>query len=228
MLSPLAVLLALTAVFASAQSPSDKSVDVGEEPKHHLAFENEYVRAFEVSVPAGAETLIHRHSKPYIYVTIGNADIRNEVVGKDPATIHPKDGEVKFVQGGFAHTAVNVGKTDFHNVTIELLKTSDRKDVPPATVQGVSSAVLDHGWIADSYDLTAGASRRIPNSLRDYALIAVSDLDLTTSAERPSNPPVKMKAGEVKWFAGGVAQEWRNESTKPARYVVLHMIGGAQ
>src|SRR5690349_2786509 len=127
MLSHLAVLLVFATALATSQKTDDKSVDVGNEPKHHLAFQNEYVRAFEVSVPAGTETLIHRHTKPYIYVTIGNADIRNEVVGKDPTTIHLKEGEVKFVKGGFAHKAVNVGQTDFHNVTIELLKTADTK-----------------------------------------------------------------------------------------------------
>jgi hypothetical protein len=33
-----------------------------------------------------------------------------------------------------------------------------------------------------------------------------------------------MRAGEVKWFAGGVAQQWRNSAATPARYVILSMV----
>ena len=185
-------------------------------------------------MPVGTETLIHRHTKPYIYVSIGDADLRNEVVGKDPATIHPKHGEVKFVQGGFAHRAVNVGETDFRNVTVELLKTSDtsadsKKGAIADVLSNPSETVLfEHGWISRSNQLAPRATTMVPNSRRNYVLIAISDLDLTTSAERPNNPPIKMHAGEVKWFVGGVAQEWRNRAATPARYVILQMLEGWQ
>lgn len=215
--------VSLAALLAFPQTTAPASVDVSEEPKHHLAFQNDYVRAFEVEVPVGTETLIHRHTKPYMYVSIGDADVRNDVVGKDPVTIHPKDGEVKFVKGGFAHKAVNVGKTDFRNVTIELLKTSGMGAVL-GREPGMVGIEGDNGWIAVRYELAHGASTTMANSTRNYALIAISDLDLTTSAERPSNPPIKMHAGEVTWFAGGVSQEWSNNAAIPARYVILSMM----
>jgi hypothetical protein len=82
--------------------------------------------------------------------------------------------------------------------------------------------------MAETYDLASGASRLVPNRLRNYALIAVSELDITTSAERPTNPSIKMHAGEVKWFAGGVEQEWRNRSSQSERYVILSMVEGWQ
>jgi hypothetical protein len=228
MISRVAVLIGLAAVLASAQSTAPASVDVGQEPKHHLAFENEYVRAFEVTVPVGTETLIHRHSKPYMYVSIGDADVRNEVVGKDPVVIHPKDGEVKFVAGGFAHKAVNVGNTDFRNVTVELLKTTPDRGVVVGRQPGMIAIVGGNGWSAITYELAHGATTMVPNAQRNYALIAISDLDLTTVAERPSNSSIKMRAAEVKWMPGGIAQEWRNSGTAPARYVVLEFVQLAQ
>jgi hypothetical protein len=159
-----------------------------------------------------------------MYVSIGDADVRNEVVGKDPVTIHPKDGEVKFVKGGFAHKAVNVGKTDFRNVTIELLKTGLDIGFVEGRRPGLQSVAAGDGWVAETFTLNHGDSTMVPNDTRNYALIAISDLDLTTSAERPTNPPIKMRAGEVKWFAGGVAQQWRNNSATAARYVILSMM----
>jgi hypothetical protein len=216
--------VSLAALLAFPQTTAPASVDVSEEPKHHLAFQNDYVRAFEVEVPVGTETLVHRHTKPYMYVSIGDADVRNDVVGKDPVTIHPKDGEVKFVKGGFAHKAANVGNTDFRNVTVELLKTGPDLGFVEGRRPGLQNVGAGNGWVAETFSLSHGESTMVPNSTRNYALIAISDLDLTTSAERPSNPPIKMHAGEVAWFAGGVAQEWSNNAATPARYVILSMM----
>jgi len=42
----------------AAQAP----VPLSGEPRHHLKFENQYVRVFDVLVPPGDATLFHTHS----------------------------------------------------------------------------------------------------------------------------------------------------------------------
>ena len=215
-----AVLFAFVTIVAVAQQTSPASVDVGEEPKHHLVFKNEYVRAFEVTVPVGTETLIHRHTKPYIYVSIGDADVRNEVVGKDPATIHPKDGEVRFVQGGFAHKAVNVGKTDFRNVTVELLK-ADSADSKPADVarqqltecsgSNCSENVWFPGGHATTVSTVAGIGMGFRPGEHNVLVIALQDVILTRSST--STDGTEIKRGNVMWLAdaGGMWVHWHPE-----------------
>src|SRR5215472_3357066 len=70
-----------------------KIVDLDHEPAHHFAFQNEKVRVFKVSVPAHASTLVHQHDRDYIFVSLGDTDISNEIVGKSPVELKLKDGE---------------------------------------------------------------------------------------------------------------------------------------
>jgi hypothetical protein len=89
--------LLLTCLLA-AQSPAPVVVPVAEEPAHHLAFENEYVRVFKVEVAPHAATLMHRHDKDYVFVTLGDSEVISERQGEKPVTLKLKDGETRFTQ----------------------------------------------------------------------------------------------------------------------------------
>jgi hypothetical protein len=92
------------------------------EPHHHLRIENEYVRAFYVEIPPHEDTLLHQHDHDYLFVTLGDTEVINAVLGKPEVKLTLKDGEVRFTRGGFAHVARNLRDKPFRNVTIELLK----------------------------------------------------------------------------------------------------------
>lgn len=114
------VALLLFAFSLNAQAPV--AVPIPKEPHHHLAFENDYVRVFRVSVPAHESTLLHQHDVPYLYISLGPADVVNAVQGKPEAHIVMADGQVGYSRGGFAHIARVDSGIPFNNVTIELLK----------------------------------------------------------------------------------------------------------
>ena len=86
----------------SAEAPA---VEITAEPDHHLALENERVRVFRVEVPANASTLLHRHRHDYLFVTLGDSRVANEVEGKAPVELTLADGETRFTPGNFAHKA---------------------------------------------------------------------------------------------------------------------------
>jgi hypothetical protein len=103
----------------NAQAPV--AVPIPKEPHHHLVLENSYVRVFRVSLPAHDTTLLHQHDVPYVYVSLGPADVVNAVQGKPEARIVMADGQVGYSRGGFAHIARTDAGSPFNNVTIELL-----------------------------------------------------------------------------------------------------------
>jgi hypothetical protein len=109
---------------ATAQRSTEAEVPVENEPHHHLVFENEYVRVFKVEVAPHEATLVHRHKRDYVVVTIGDAEVTNAVVGKDPKKWNFNDGDVTFLEAtgekSFAHKAVNGASTPFLNYTIEI------------------------------------------------------------------------------------------------------------
>src|SRR5215471_17439957 len=122
MLRMLEPCLLLPVIIAMLQQPA--VVEITSDPNHHLVFQNEWVRVFNVLAPARASTLVHRHNYDYAFVTLGDTDITNSRVGEAPVQIVLKDGETRFTKGGFAHSVTNNSDHPFHNITIELLKPS--------------------------------------------------------------------------------------------------------
>lgn len=106
---------------ASLPAQAPVAVPLPQEPHHHLVLENEYVRVFRVSVPAHAATLLHQHDVPYLYISLGPADVVNAVQGRPEGRIVMVDGQLGYSPGHFAHIARTDAGSTFDNVTIELL-----------------------------------------------------------------------------------------------------------
>ena len=108
-------------VWSQSNSPQNP-VEISGEPRHHPKFENEYVRIWDVTVPAGDTTLWHAHRNDNVVVSFGDVNLRIETLGSDTVERPWKFGEVRFTKATYVHRAKNIGQTDFHNFTIELLK----------------------------------------------------------------------------------------------------------
>ena len=98
------------------------AVPVSQEPHHALAFKNDFVHVFNVTVPPLDATLMHQHDLPYVYLTLGTTDVVNAVQGKPEVELTLQDGETRYTPGGFAHIARTDAGIGFHNITIELVK----------------------------------------------------------------------------------------------------------
>src|SRR5579872_4125465 len=83
--------LLLFGLILSAQTVSE--VEITAEPSHHLALQNQYVRVFKVEVAPHQATLMHRHRHDYIFVTLGQSLVENQVAGKAPLKLSLQDGE---------------------------------------------------------------------------------------------------------------------------------------
>ncbi|HXJ05860.1 MAG TPA: hypothetical protein VNH65_12225 [Candidatus Acidoferrum sp.] len=98
----------------------DGAVPLRNEPHHVLVFQNDYVHAFNVTVPPLDATLLHQHDLPYIYLTLGTTDIVNAVQGQRELHMTLDDGATRYSPGGFAHIARTDAGILFHNITVEL------------------------------------------------------------------------------------------------------------
>ena len=115
-LPPPAYDLSLQNPVAASQAP----VPLSEEPHHRLMLQNDFTRVYNVMVPPLDTTLLHQHDLPYLYVTLGPADIINATVGKPELHQILQDGETHYSPGHFAHVARTDSGMQFQNVTIEL------------------------------------------------------------------------------------------------------------
>lgn len=226
-------LLLITAVWA--QAPAQTAVPVSQEPSHHLVIENQYTRAYQVEVPGGKATLLHRHDHDYVFVVLGDAHISNEAVGRPPADQQVKDGDVNFVTGPLTHVARNVGQTPFRNVTIEVLRKTTKRICGPGagTCAGGSGSVEHHGgysWTTlletDAVKVTKqeiGAGGLVPRHEHQsgHMVVALSDLHLKNEVSGRGTFDIRQKAGDVVWVQGGSEHAMTNVGKEPARFVVL-------
>lgn len=207
------------------------SVEIASEPSHHLAVENEYIRAFQVEIAPQAATLMHRHRHDYVFVTLGDAHISNEVEGKPPADVRLNNGDTRFAPGNFAHVARNLAEQPFRNVTIELMQDDKLRQMPSRwpeesgekTFPGGRSKILfvKDGVRVSEVNLEPGAV--VPSHHHDgpHLLVAVTDLDLRSDVEGQGPMPGQFKAGDVKWLPGGYTHTVTNVGKSPARLVTV-------
>ena len=221
-------LLFLLIPFLGAQTAE---VETTAEPSHHLALENEHVRVFKVEVPPHTATLLHRHRHDYVFVTIGDADISNDVEGKPPVEIKFADGDARFTEGNFAHVARNLSNQPFRNVTIELLQDEKLRQTRSRwpmeggdkTFPGGHSKVL---FVRDAVrvsevELDPGATVPSHHHEGPHLLVAVSDLDLRSDVEGKGPTPWKLKPGEVMWLPADYTHALANTGARAARFVTV-------
>ena len=207
-------------------------VEITSEPSHHLALENESVRVFQVEVAPHTSTLMHRHHHDYVFVTLGDARVSNEVGGKPPVELTLNDGETRFVPGNFAHVAKNLSDQPFRNVTIELLQDETLRQRPShwgsaesgkQTFSGGSSRILfvKDGVRVSEINLEAGAT--VPSYHHDAAhlIVALTDLDVRSDIEGKPSRSSQVKAGDVRWVPGGYTHTLTNVGRNAARFVAV-------
>jgi hypothetical protein len=223
------LLIAMLSLFAMVRFASAEDVEITAEPSHHLSLENEYVRAFSVSVAPHTATLMHWHRHDYVFVTLGDARLSNEVEGKEPVEAMLSDGTTRFTPGNFAHIARNLADTPFRNVTIELLKDEKGRSDPKHWDKD-SGEEASLGWnrkilfVKDGVRVSQvelDAKARLPKSHGDgpTLLVAVTDCELELNADAKTSAAKTLKAGELWWSNG--ASTVINTGTGPARFVVL-------
>jgi quercetin dioxygenase-like cupin family protein len=166
-------------------------VPITSEPHHHLALENDYVRLFQVEVPAHESTLLHRHDHDYVYVVLGEAQLTNLVSGKPPVALKVADGDIHFTRGGFAHVARNDGATPFRVVAIELLH-------PQGAVENLCAGEVAPGAPVQSAGCAGGEQSTAVQSTaelqtdqtRVLRVVVAPHQHLNIGAPPPNSPPV--------------------------------------
>jgi hypothetical protein len=190
----------LGATFMAAQAAAP-AVEITNEPHHHLTFENQYVRVFNVQVDPNTQTLTHIHHHDYIAITLGEAEISNTVQGKPTATMKLHDGDTNFSSGNFAHYVTDLGPQPFRNVTIELLQDESlRNSVASGKIHWDEDRGLDileggtkeilfvkDGVRVSEFELQPGGSVPAQRDAGPQLLVAVSDLDLRENDPGPND-----------------------------------------
>jgi len=196
------------AAWSQSNSPQNP-VEISGEPRHHPKFENEFVRIWDVTVPAGDVTLWHAHRNDNVVVSFGDVKLRIETLGRDPVEAPWKFGEVRFSKATYIHRAFNVGTTAFHNFTIELLKAPGGANL---TKDPGREPIIENERVR-VFRVTLEPGQSGPMHTHTVPILAIAltpgELEVTTKgADKPER--VSRPEGNVLWRSQPVTHSIKN------------------
>lgn len=187
------------------QSP----VPVEKEPRHHLKFENARTRVFDVIVEPGDETLFHTHSNDYVFVMIGDAALKAEVMGSPQVDMLMKNGEVRYTKSTVTHRVKNVGSADFRNITIEILGSATGSSARLPAIAGHTLVLENDRVRVERVLLEPGQSTGVHTHSLAGLGVAVSGgkIEIETQGQKQTS---ELKPGEFRWRDGAVTHSLKN------------------
>lgn len=203
---------ALLSLIALLATPVQSPVPVGSEPRHHLKYENEYVRVFDVVVPPGDATLFHIHANDYAFVSIGDANLKAEVLGGQPFDLVVKDGEVRYTKGVITHRVTNMSNALFRNITIEILSSPGAKsDARQSQSIPGHTLVLENDRLrVERVILEPGQSTGMHEHTLSGLGVFVSSGKVLLESPGQKAQTVEFKAGDFRWHTGAMTHKLTN------------------
>jgi hypothetical protein len=118
--------LACAATFPAPAMAQAEPVDISQEPRHRLKFENEHVRFFDVQLEPGYQALYHWHRNDGLFINMYVSPTIAQDVGQEPVARGGRAiGEAYFL--GYAarpkaHRVSNPGTTEYRVTDAEILQ----------------------------------------------------------------------------------------------------------
>jgi quercetin dioxygenase-like cupin family protein len=109
-----------------AGPPTAAAETVLDDPWHRWAFENQYVRVYDVRIPPGVTSTLHRHAYDQVAVFVSGGRVASQLEGESwrrPATIAPR--RVEFAAHGvrpIVHRVRNEGDAEFRVIVVQFLQ----------------------------------------------------------------------------------------------------------
>lgn len=213
--SSLRLFLFLANVFVvfSALSAGQASVPIEKEPMHRLKLENEFVRVFDVLIPAGKVSLFHTHVLDGIGVRVSNADMSEEFSDGSIKGFKAVWGEASFGSGPeFSHRVINQGTSDFRNIYIELLprKGPATAGEPPRLSDGHIVLIDNPRVRVNRLVLQPGESSNLHTHPLNGLGIILYDSRIEMSVPGGGPRAMEPKAGDFVWQTAGTAHTIKN------------------
>lgn len=191
---------------------AQKSVPVGEEPRHRVVFSNKYVRVIDAEVRAGDTTLFHTHAEDNVPVAISGGRMRTEVVGGKVSESSVETGGVWFAPGTYTHQISNIGRTPLRFIDAEVLASpGTASSAPPLDkVPGLKLEIENARVRIYRVKLAPGQSTGMhAHALSGLNVVITKGKVAVASGDRKQET-AEVKPGEFSWREGAVAHSIEN------------------
>ncbi len=216
-----------------------------QEPHHHLALQNDYVKVFNVEVSPGDSIVLHRHDQDTIAIAIGDQLVTVGVPGKPDVHQKNADAQVRLQRGGYMHSTRVDGDTPYHTVAVEILRPQTgfhnvcAAILPgqplncPGTPAKASSAFTTQPLL-ESGETRVQLVRVLPHQSMDLekspasrdthkVIVALDAASIPSGPSKEKQPEKALQPGDFVWLGGGPGHEgmYQNRGDKEARFIEI-------
>jgi len=190
-----------------------RSVPVGDEPRHHVVYSNDYVRVIDAVVPPGDVTLYHTHSKDNVPVAISGGKMRTQVLGGEPTESDVPTGGIWFARETYTHQITNVGEGALRFIDAEILATPPGSKPGPALegVPGLKLEIDNPRVRVYRVRLESGQSTGEHTHSAATLCVAITAASMEVASGGASRK-VDVKAGGYDWHAESLTHSLSNTS----------------
>jgi hypothetical protein len=236
-----AFLVAFCLFSTLALGQTSNVITMDQEPHHHLALHNDYVKVFDVHVSPGDSILLHRHDQDTVAIAIGDQLVTVGIPGKPDVHQKNVDAQVRLQKSGYVHSTRVDGNTPYHTIAVELMH-------PQSNFHNVCGEILPGQPLncseADSKFSSSDASKTLLESgetrvrlvrvlpHESVNLEKISDspgapqlivaLDAASISSKAGKSPAKaMQPGDFEWIGGeeSSGRMLQNPTDKEARFI---------
>ena len=200
--------LALLLIPQAAQ----KSVPVGDEPRHRVVFSNKYVRVIDAEVRAGDATLFHTHTEDNVPVAISGGRMRTEVMGGKTSESSVETGGVWFARGSYTHKISNIGPTPLRFIDAEVLASpgTASSDAPLDKVPGLKLEIDNERVRIYRVKLAPGQSTGVHSHALAGLDVAITRGKVAVTSKDQKRQAVEVKPGQFIWRESAIAHSIEN------------------
>ncbi len=109
-------------------------VPVSQEPSHHIAFQNQYIRLLDVRLKPGDTTQFHIHATPSLFLHLSNTNVSTQIMGEEWVRDRNENGKTwykAFAPDILVHRVTNCDTVPFHVTDLEILSSFDTTTLTP-------------------------------------------------------------------------------------------------
>lgn len=214
---PIAVLL--TSVCGFSQTGF---VEVRDEQRHHLVFENKLIRILDVHLAPGDTTKYHRHNTPSVFVFLSTTKTGSQIAGALPVTGVNRSGDINYdsLRTERIHQVWNIDTSWMHVMDIELKPNRIKFNRESLIINGVVPIFTEEQ--ANGYRLTLakGQGMELPPSRFGYLLISLERSEILFNTFI-TNEELTMRPGHYQWISAQQKVRIENTSIGTARFALL-------
>jgi hypothetical protein len=206
-------------------------VPIGQEPHHHLVFQNPFVNVYEIEVAPGEATLMHQHYYDNLFVVFGDADLTNTVAGEKPAILELSDLATHFAREPYAHIIANKGNLPFRNITVELLQAQGEVKNFYSSINNALDTASPDGWgirqarilesdeiRVDAVAVPSSTAWSPPHDGHDRLVVMLDKINDASGSKEKNSP---FPAGMLAWFSADTGLSVPNESDQQMKLMIL-------